>query len=364
MAMNRLQFLSYRLAFSGLPFGELQQVLADVEQNSSWSASCRRCSRRLRELACKAELAGDGEWAAEAWRWTACAYHAASLGFHFGTKGDENGRDIVRMRRMAHAAYLRALRSDPCLARPVVIPHGNSTIGGYLRLARKRRSAAVVLFNGLDSICEVEMHAFGDWLLARGLSVLSLDLPSGLFVSPRQPHLAVEALAPAIADWIAMQPTLKPDRIGAFGVSFGGHLVARALSGDPRFRAGVAVSPAAWMGTRELAHGRVRLMFSIAFNLQTEEEVKAMAEQILISKVGPPRGRLLFCSMEHDELFGAEHKQAYIEWAGPTIDVRSYGAEHVGTSCVHSWMPEACAWLNHELAQKEEVLPCCVVDSC
>jgi len=309
-------------------------------------------------MARRAELAGDMEWAAEAWRWTACAYHAASLGFHFGTNGHNDRREIVRMRRMAHAAYLRAVRSDPCLARPVWIRCGESFIGGYLRLARKRRSAAVVLFNGLDSICEVEMHAFGDWLLTRGLSVLSLDLPSGLFVTPRQPHLAVEALAPSIADWIATQPTLKPHSIGAFGVSFGGHLVARVLSGDPRFRAGVAVSPAAWMTTKELAHGRVRLMFSIAFDLHSEVEVQALAEKIQISRVGPPRGRLLFYNMEHDELFGAEHKEAYIAWAGPTIDVRSYSAEHVGTSCVHSWMPEACAWLNHELAQKEEPLPC------
>jgi len=35
-------------------------------------------------MAKKAELARDVESAAQAWRWTACAYHAASLGFHFG----------------------------------------------------------------------------------------------------------------------------------------------------------------------------------------------------------------------------------------------------------------------------------------
>lgn len=356
--MNRVQFLSYRLAFSGLPFGELQQVLAEVEQNLSWTESCRRCSKRLRGMAQRAELAGDVESAAEAWRWTACAYHAASLGFHFAPADVGRSLDVIRMRRMAHLAYMRAVRSDPCLARPVQISYGSSLIGGYLRLARKRRSAAIVLFNGLDSICEVEMHAFGDWLLSRGLSVLSLDLPSGLFVRPRQPHLAVESLAPAIADWIAQQPNLKPDRIGAFGVSFGGHLVARVLSGDDRFRAGVAISPAARMGAKELSHGRVRLMFSIAFDLQNEEEVQAMAEQINISEVPPPRGRLLFYNMERDELFGAEHTRAYIDWAAPNIDVRNCCAEHVGTSCIHSWMPEVCCWLTKQLASKEESLPC------
>jgi len=165
---------------------------------------------------------------------------------------------------------LRALRNDPCVAKPIRISHGDSTISGYLRLARKRRSSAVVLFNGLDSICEVEMHAFGDWLLSRGLSVLSLDLPSGFSGKPRQAHLAVEQLAPAIADWIAVQPNLKSDHIGVFGVSFGGHLVARALSGDDRFCAGVAVSPAAWMRTKELMHGRLRFMFSLVFNLKSD----------------------------------------------------------------------------------------------
>jgi hypothetical protein len=356
--MNRLQFLSHRVAFGGLPFGELQKILAEVEQGRSWTESCRRCWRRLREMAERAELARDVESAAQAWRWTACAYHAASLGFHFGTDDLRNQTGVIRRRQMAHLAYLRAVRRDPCFARPVRIPYGNAFIEGYLRLARKRRSLAIVLFNGLDSICEVEMHAFGDWLLARGFSVLSLDLPCGLFVRPRQPHLAVEVLAPSIAEWIGDQPTLKADRIGAFGVSFGGHLVARALSGDDRFRAGVAVSPAAWMGPKELGHGRVRLMFSIAFGLCSDEEIEAVANQIQIMEVHPPRARLLVYHMEQDELFGMEHTQAYVAWAPGNVEVRNYCAEHVGTSQIHSWMPEACAWLSRELAPKEEYCPC------
>jgi hypothetical protein len=198
------------------------------------------------------------------------------------------------------------------------------------------------------------MHAFGDWLLSRGLSVLSLDLPAGLFSHPRQPHFAIEELAPALADWIAQQPQLSPDRIGAFGVSFGGHLAARALAGDVRFRAGVAVSPAAWIGAKELAHGRVRFMFSLTFNVQRDCEMEAMADQIHIMRVHPPRGRLLYYSMEHDELFGVEHAQAYIAWANSSIDVRNCCAEHVGTSCIHSWLPEACGWLSHKLATKED----------
>jgi hypothetical protein len=65
--MNHLQFLSYRVAFSGLPFGELQQILAEVEQDRSWTESCRRCWRRLREMAEKAELAGDVQSAVHRW---------------------------------------------------------------------------------------------------------------------------------------------------------------------------------------------------------------------------------------------------------------------------------------------------------
>jgi len=350
--MDRREFLSYRLAFSGLPFGELQQVLLGAGCEHSWNECCRYSWKRLRGQARQAEHKGDLEWAAQAWGWAACAYQAASLGFNFVP--ETNNRNwVVRTRHLAHFCYLRALRSDPSLARPVRIPSDGLVITGYLRPANNRRSPAVVLFNGLDSLCEVEMHAFGNWLLSRGLSVLSLDLPAGLFSRPRYPQFAIEELAPAIADWIGGQPNLVPDRIGAFGVSFGGHLAARALSGDARFRAGVAVSPPAWIGVKELKQIRLRFMFALAFNLQSDEEVYAMADQIQIARMSPPRGKLLYCNMENDELFGAEHVAAFIAWANSRIELRKYSGEHVGTSCIHTWLPEACGWLRSELSAKE-----------
>jgi len=78
-----------------------------------------------------------------------------------------------------------------------------------------------------------------------------------------------------------------------------------------------------------------------------------MADNADISRVPPPRGQLLFYSMEQDELFGADHTQAYSDWGNSHVTLRNCCAEHVGTSRIHSWLPEECAWLNHELATKE-----------
>lgn len=351
--MDTLEFLTHRVMFLGLPFGEVRRIEKSVRGNASWRELYFSLAQEMRALAEDARAAGRYESAAQAWRWSACSYHAASFNLHLQSDTYNDFEDILRLRGMARDAYRNAIQDD-VLIRAVEIPAGEGLINGYLRipLTEGEPVPPVVLLNGLDSLCEAEMHSFGDWLLQRKLAVLALDLPAAFSTSPRQPILAVERVATPIADWIADRTCLST-HISAFGVSFGGHLVARLLAGDSRFSYGVAVSPAAWMSSRELKSKRVRLMFACSFDLHTEDGIEDLASLVNLKHLSPPAGKLRIFQMEQDELFGSEHISALCKWGGNSVEIRRVAAEHVGTSRFHYWLPEACDWLSQQLRLKE-----------
>ena len=100
----------------------------------------------------------------------------------------------------------------------------------------------VVLIPGLDSTKE-EFFCWEDVFLARGMATLSLDGPGQgetAWQMPIRPEyeLAVGAILDAIAD----RPELDMERIGAVGVSLGGHYVVRAAAFEPRITALAGVS--------------------------------------------------------------------------------------------------------------------------
>lgn len=352
--MKTIEFLQYRASFAGIPFGELQTVMSSVQMGEDWMQSCCRIARRLRKVAEQSELAGRRVSAAQTWRWAASTYHIASFGFHI-EPGKFSLKRIIRLRRLARLAYLRAAQIEPQKVSSVSIPcgsNGNGTfINGYLRRpsATANGTPLIVLLNGLDSMCEVEMHTFGSWLLERNLAVLAVDLPSSFSTKPRNPRFDMENIAASIADWAESQ-SFEAGKLGAFGVSFGGHLVARLMAGDNRFRSGVAVSPSAWISRKELQLERLRGMFAWSFALQTLNEIDDLSSLIKLEGLPKPAGNLLILQMEKDELFGQEHISAFQNWGEEKVSIRRRQAEHVGTSQIHYWLPEVCDWLQEGLS--------------
>ncbi len=349
----------FRAAFAGVPYGALEAATLRMEEGVGWTPALLGAAMDLRRLATQAALEGRGQSAAQAWLWTASAYQAASLGLHLAAEGMPWWSGALRLRHRARMAYRRALALEPRLGRAVRIPTPRGPVGGYLRLPGPGPAPApvVVLFNGLDSVCEVELHAFAQPLLARGLAVLAVDLPAALGVRPRAPLFEVEQVAPALADWVARQPGLDArGGLGALGVSFGGHLVARALAGEPRFVAGVAVSPNAVFDGTLMAVERMRRMLALSFNLRDGHQLEALAARVHLGGLPVPEGRLLLLHMEQDRLFGPEHAEAFSSWGRAHVDVWAWNAEHVGTSRVHEWLPHAADWLLEHLESPSKTL--------
>ncbi|HEV7239538.1 MAG TPA: alpha/beta hydrolase [Thermoanaerobaculia bacterium] len=346
--MDPLESLVCRMSFSGVPLGEIQRIVRRTEAGASWLRACLESAGGMRRLARRNESERRQGAACDAWRWTAAAYQAASFCAHFDPVPAAQ-RQMQRARRLARAAYLRAIALDEDVAEPVSVPFGDHPIHGYFRRPRRRGLApVVVLLNGLDSVCEVEMHAFGAWLLSRGFAVLALDLPADAASASRAPLLQVERAAAAIASFTDDLDGVRPGARGAFGVSFGGHLAARLLTVPGAFRCGVAVSPPAWIGRGELPP-RVETMLAWAFDATTGEDLDAVTAHANLRMLPKPHGRLLLFHMDRDRLFDEQHARAFVAWGGDAVTVRHVDAEHVGTSSYHQWLPFACDWLRSEL---------------
>jgi dienelactone hydrolase len=346
--MDTLDALSCRLTFNGLPLGEVQRIISRVEHGASWLRACLRTARGMRELALQSEREGHVGSTRDAWLLTAAALQAASFCIHF-KPGGLALRHARRVRQLARIAYQRALAVDCVVGEAVEVPFEGGLIHGYLRRPRVlARAPVVVLLNGLDSICEVEMHAFGTWLQSRGLVTLALDLPADGASAKRRPLLEVERAAHAIASFIRNLDGVREDRCGLFGVSLGGYLVSRLLTSGIPFHCGVAVSPPAALRRSELP-APILAMLAWSFNAGSDRDIDELTARVNTDTLPALRGKILLIQMEHDRLFDNTHTEAIVQWGGSAVELRRVEAEHVGTSAFHKWLPLACDWLQGQL---------------
>ena len=131
---------------------------------------------------------------------------------------------------------------------PVMIPFKGKTLPGWFHLPpnyKGGRIPVVISFPGMDTYKEVFVALKGDRWLERGIAVLALDGPGqaecrvlGLTVSMEN----WTAVGKAAVDWLVARPEIDPQKIGAFGNSFGSFFVTLVTANEPRICACVANS--------------------------------------------------------------------------------------------------------------------------
>jgi 2,6-dihydroxypseudooxynicotine hydrolase len=154
-------------------------------------------------------------------------------------RNHHNTQAAVRAMQAAHELL------DPSAERIEAPIDGGAVVANLRRPAGPRAggsSPLVVLIPGLDSTKEEFFH-WETVFLDRGMATLSLDGPgqgeAGFALDIRPAYdVAVTAILDAIAD----RPELDPHRIGAVGVSLGGHYVVRAGAFEPRLKAIAGIS--------------------------------------------------------------------------------------------------------------------------
>jgi esterase FrsA len=130
--------------------------------------------------------------------------------------------------RKSTEAYIQAgLHFDPQLE-TVRISSELGAIVGYLRRPKGlERPPVVMLCGGIDVWKgDLELHRIGEQLLEQGLAIFALDMP-GTGESPISTGKSAETVFTKALEHLRSRSDLDTERIGAYGLSFGGHWTAK-----------------------------------------------------------------------------------------------------------------------------------------
>ena len=238
-----------RFIANGIDYNDFARTTAAIERWDQWLERWTETAEVHVALAEAAAAAGRERSAGEAYAQAAVTYHFSK--FVWVLDAERNRANTEAAIRCLYAAHARldptAERVEAAMDGGTVVgnlrrPAGAATSGGPDERARGRPCPLVVLIPGLDSTKE-EFFCWEAVFLARGMATLSLDGPGQgetAWQMPIRPDY--ELAVGAILDAIAGRPELDADRVGAVGVSLGGHYVVRAAAFEPRIRALAGVS--------------------------------------------------------------------------------------------------------------------------
>lgn len=237
------------IPFGGADFGEVQAVaraVGDGGADAFYDAWCAAGDRLAAEA--EAALARGRRASARALFLRAACFYAAAYHPLYGAPVDPR---LLKAFRSQIAAFDRALAlAEPPVA-PLRIPFGGAALPAYLIPAVGHERAVrplLILTNGYDATVTDLYFASAVAASRRGYHCL-------LFDGPGQGELLYEHGAPlrpdwetvvtAVVDFALTQPLVDPARIALSGWSLGGHLAARAASGEHRIAALIA-DPGLW----------------------------------------------------------------------------------------------------------------------
>jgi 2,6-dihydroxypseudooxynicotine hydrolase len=227
-----------RFIANGVDYNDFVRTTAAVQRWEDWLERWSETAELHARLGEEARSAGRARTAGEAFARAAVAYHFSK--FVWVLDPARNRANTQAAMRCLYAAHELL---DPTAERIEAAMEGGM-VAANLRRPREPRGPVplVVLIPGLDSTKE-EFFIWESVFLRRGMATLSLDGPGQGETGWRMPirpeyELAVSAALDAVAD----RDALDLRRVGAVGVSLGGHYVVRAAAFEPRIRALAGVS--------------------------------------------------------------------------------------------------------------------------
>jgi pimeloyl-ACP methyl ester carboxylesterase len=228
-----------RFTANGIDYNDFARTTAAIESWDEWLPRWTETAQVHLRLAEEAAAAGHERSAGEAYARAAVTYHFSK--FVWVVDPERNRANTAAAVRCLYEAHARL---DLTAQRVEATIPGTGTVVANLRRPPgvPRPAPLVVLIPGLDSTKE-EFFVWEGVFLARGMATLSLDGPgqgeTGMQMPIRPDY---EVAVAAILDAVAKRPELDSARIGAVGVSLGGHYVVRAAAFEPRIRALAGVS--------------------------------------------------------------------------------------------------------------------------
>lgn len=234
-----------RFIANGIDYNDFVRTTATVERWEQWLGAWTATAEIHVELAEQARVRGAQRSAGEAYLRAAVSYHFSKFVWVLDPElNRRNTEAAVRALYDAHALL------DPTARRIEAAVDGGMVVANLRLPAGPRPAPLVVLIPGLDSTKE-EFFVWESVFLDRGMATVSLDGPgqgeTGITMDIRPDY---EIAVSAILDALAQAPEIDATRVGAVGVSLGGHYVVRAAAFEPRIKALAGIS-----GPYDLAAG-------------------------------------------------------------------------------------------------------------
>jgi 2,6-dihydroxypseudooxynicotine hydrolase len=227
-----------RFIANGIDYNDFVRTTRAVSRWEQWLDAWTVTAEVHVELGRRALEQGYRHSAGEAFVQAAVSYHFSKFVWVLDPAlNRRNTEAAVRSLASAHELL------DPTAERiETPLPDGGRVVANLRRPSAEPPAPLVVLIPGLDSTKEEFFH-WEDVFLQRGMATLSLDGPgqgeTGFALNIRPDY---EVAVAAILDAVSGRSELDPQRIGAVGVSLGGHYVVRAAAFEPRLKAIAGIS--------------------------------------------------------------------------------------------------------------------------
>jgi pimeloyl-ACP methyl ester carboxylesterase len=242
----------------GSEVGESFYAASLVKENDprSWVAAWTAVARQVEQRAAAALAAGHTVSAREAYL-RAYVYHRAALMFI-------NPFDAAAA-KPAWQHAVDCFRRSAALADPVVepvsVPCAGVDLPGYFVAPGDGQAErkTLLMIGGGDTYVEDLYLIIGPAAVRRGYNLLIVDLPGqgglpfdGLYMRPD-----TENQIPQVVDYALSRPEVDGAQLAAYGISYGGYILPRALSVEQRIQATAVCSVLsdfhAWMTQTPMA---------------------------------------------------------------------------------------------------------------
>jgi alpha-beta hydrolase superfamily lysophospholipase len=351
------RFWYRRYLNAGVDLDRIRRVVARIKNWYEWCSEWSKEGAWLEQLADQALTEGN-PYSARVF----C--HAAAGCFHIGQHFFYIDPDQkIRAEERLRANYKRAIDLYDEATRPIriEIPFRHTRIPGYLRLTGKPKRPMVILINGMDNLKEVELHHYGNLLMAAGFNVFAFDGPGqGEMWQDMKFIPDYEEAVSRIIDWFEENDEYEIDleRIGTLGWSLGGYLAPRAAAFDKRICCAIGSGGPAhacdlsneWRVNPILLKGIPHLV-----GAQTYQEALELFD--IDIQTAPPLDRpLLIFHSGKDKLIpnGQDHANHFMEWAVGEKELKYYPD---GTHVCANYLDETDAYMIDWLGKHLERMP-------
>ncbi len=226
----------------GSETGESFYAASLVQENNpqSWVSAWTTVARQVEQRAAAALAAGHTVSAREAYL-RAYVYNRAALAFisPFAAAARPAWQHAVDCFRPAAALM------DP-VVEPVSVPCGGVDLPGYFVAPAdgQAKRKTLIMIGGGDTYVEDLYLIIGPAAVRRGYNLLIVDLPGqgglpfdGLYMRPD-----TESQLPRVVDYALRRPEVDGAELVAYGISYGGYILPRALSAERRIQAAAVCS--------------------------------------------------------------------------------------------------------------------------